>query len=419
MPGEIGGAGESKAADSTRIATVDPSVFEKSSCTLQIPPACASVTTSVTDVHRRNATRVTDFHGDNDDDDGDFDRTEGDLRVTTSEAADCACDASVSAQLETQCHVPLSKDDYDDLTKFAIGGATMHQPQLRAPRPRDGSPGGDAGGVENDTNNRNSLVDERQTLASVGRVSNDGQPELGTSTSGHHNPVCVVPLLGEPAGGPVLNHPIVASTQPREALSSIPPRATGPLRILPSGSMLSSEPDIWDKPCMSQAGIPLGIAAEDLSEENLSPSETSGRAPVATFVATATDETSLSAGQSRLLVQETAGETAGIPVFPQNGPRPSESRGTAWANSPPIKAEPAEESAKSRPMDDQSPNALGRLPSRQDGAEFLCRPGRKELTLVQEEGKSHPVEFVPALALTDPAVYPVGGAVVTPKTNVG
>jgi hypothetical protein len=183
---------------------------------------------------------------------------------------------------------------------------------------------------------------------------------------------------------------------------------------------------------MSPGGIPLGSVTEDLSQEKLDTSETSGRTsdvtPVtATSVATVTGETSSSVGLKRQQVQATAGETAGTLIFPQNEPRPSESRGTAWANSTPIKAEPEAEPSKSRPMDDRSPSAMASPLVRKGGQIELTHfhPVGPISTHSHLEGKSHPVESarttaLPALVLTYRAVYPVdGGAANIPKSNDG
>jgi hypothetical protein len=88
---EKGGAGVSKAALSTR--TTNPYAADFATLSCDRVPDSSSVTTCVlqpiSDVHRSNATReraATEIHGENDDDDGDFDRSEGDLRVTITEA---------------------------------------------------------------------------------------------------------------------------------------------------------------------------------------------------------------------------------------------------------------------------------------------------------------------------------------------
>jgi hypothetical protein len=115
---EKGEAGESKATPSTRSATVDTSVCEKSSRD-QVPDS-SSVTTSASDVHRNSvATRDADFHGDNDDDDGDFDHAEGDSRVTESEAADFVCDVQTSAPTLTQQVSP--RPDSQESNKVPLG----------------------------------------------------------------------------------------------------------------------------------------------------------------------------------------------------------------------------------------------------------------------------------------------------------
>jgi hypothetical protein len=130
---------------------------------------------------------------------------------------------------------PLGKDCDQELTKHAIGGGATPQPRLGDPRLRDGISGGDAGGVWFDTNKRNSLADERQSLGpTVIRDSNVTEPE-SEDPSGHQTlelpDFGKVPLLGAPSGDSDINHPIFGPHQRREAPSSDPPRATGPLRI--------------------------------------------------------------------------------------------------------------------------------------------------------------------------------------------
>jgi hypothetical protein len=155
LPWERGGAGESKDAPSTRSATVDSSVCGKPSCIDRVPDS-SSVTTHVTqpvsDVPCGNATReqaVTDVHGDNDDDEGGSDRTEGDYRVTVTEAAVFAWCEKSPAQPSMGSQVPkfvplgkgvetletrlLGKGVVYDLTEFDIGVATKPQPRLGDP----------------------------------------------------------------------------------------------------------------------------------------------------------------------------------------------------------------------------------------------------------------------------------------------
>jgi hypothetical protein len=340
---ETGRAGVSKATRSTRLTNPEGPNCDASSCD-QVPDS-SSVTTSackpVLDVHRRNATRelvyTADFHGDNDDDDGDSDRTEGDLRVTATEAAVCACGDSTPAHSVNLSHDSSGKSVDCVLTEFAIGGTTKLQPRLGDPRLRDGSAGGDAGGVQKGTTPDSSLVDSHPSVMAlaVGTVSfgsNVGAPDQGSipvtkplfpksdATLGNG-----VPLLGESADK-ARRKPshLCIGMQLREAPSSDPPRGTGPLRMLLTGSLLSSEPDIWQKSC-ERAGIPQGEDVGDLSREKSGEFETSGRTSV-------TGETLLSAGQSRIWCGTTVGETTGISICPQNGPRPSESQGAPRTN---------------------------------------------------------------------------------------
>jgi hypothetical protein len=93
LPGEPGGAGESKATPSTRSATIVNSDCANSGCTDQVP-LNSFVTTRASDVHGCKATREADVHCENVWV-GDADRSDGDSRVTVSEAAEYAwCEKS-------------------------------------------------------------------------------------------------------------------------------------------------------------------------------------------------------------------------------------------------------------------------------------------------------------------------------------
>jgi hypothetical protein len=137
----------------------------------------------------------------------------------------------------------------------------------------------------------------------------------------------------------------------------------------------------------------LGSTVGSLLTEKLSTSETSGQTneKVTPVTPAATGETSLSAGQSRIRELSTAEETAGTPVIPPNWPRASQSRGTAWTNSVPIKAEPGAEPPKSRSMDGRSPNTLVSPPTMNGVAERLLPLVRTVSTQSCEEGGAHPV----------------------------
>jgi hypothetical protein len=222
---------------------------------------CNLVTTRAEDVHcgfgpTRSAdvhcdkieTRGTDVHCDNDNcRDGYFDRrSEGDLRVTTVEAATCQCcekSQTHENQLTVQQVPPRPDAQASNLSPLGKGqelteGAShwrgeMPQPRLGSPRLRDGKSGGDSRGVENDIIPRGPLVGERQSLT-VNCSSNVAMPEQEGQPS-HQIPDSVpwfyqIPLPGAPSGDSTVNHPIFAARQRREAPSSDLPRGMDLLR---------------------------------------------------------------------------------------------------------------------------------------------------------------------------------------------
>jgi hypothetical protein len=288
------------------------------------------------------------------------------VRVSGSESeCECECEPTgrshpaAGLDRETSCSHPLRKDVDQELT-YGASHWRGENPQPRqgpgngVPRLRDGMTGGDAGDTMNGVNLRGPLVGERQSFTpTVNHGSNVMDPEHEGQPD-HQFPDSVsftfrTPLLGEPAGRPDVNHPIFTALQPREVLSPNPPRGTGPLRVVPSGTLVSSDPDIWRKSCMSAAGIPQGLAVEGLSWAKLDTSVTFGSTPVAE--SPDTDETTLSVGQSRIGRGTTDGETSGVIGVSQTGRNPSERCGAARTNSVPIKAEPGVDSPKSAPMD--------------------------------------------------------------------
>jgi hypothetical protein len=134
---------------------------------------------------------------------------------------------------------------------------------------------------------------------------------------------------------------LLAFGQHGEALPSSPPRGTNPESWGPL------KKDIRLKPC-ERAGILQGDDVEDLSMVKLGEPETSERS-------SDIGETSLSAGQSGRWCGTTVGETTGTSICPQNGPRPSESRGTLRVNLPLPSSKmtvPAADRAKSMPEED-------------------------------------------------------------------
>jgi hypothetical protein len=192
LPGERGGAGASKAALSTRSATVVNSDCAKSPCRVEASSSSSLFTTRVTstdsDVHRNTVAThesvgVTDVHCDNGDDDGDFDRPGGDSRVTVPEAAGCVWCEQSPALLSNLRQQASPRPDSKESKSNPLGKGLNHDLTVLLNRLPDNVP----------------------------------------------LPFKIL-RRGEPVGDPILKNPIFAAQRPREAPSFNLPRGTGPLR---------------------------------------------------------------------------------------------------------------------------------------------------------------------------------------------